>query len=149
MTIQDQVIGSLCAWREARGGLGPGMTSILNVLMNRAAKRGTNVYTEATRKLQFSSMTTKGDPQLTNFPAAMDPQWQQALALASLADDGQLEDTTGGATVYYNPHGLTPAEIEGTFTLPDGTTIPWVKGWDRAAVRYTVTIANQYFFLEI
>jgi len=100
MTIQDQVIGALTAWRENRGGGTPGMQSVINVLVNRAAKRGTSVYAEAVRRWQFSSMTAPGDPNLDLFPADNDPQWQQALILAVEAATS-LQDITGGATSYY------------------------------------------------
>jgi hypothetical protein len=148
MTIQDQVVGAICVWRENREGGVSGMQSVFNVLMNRAAKRTTDVYTEAVRKLQFSSMTAPGDPELVLYPTNMDSQWAEALTLAYQASTGNLEDLTGGATLYYAPQGLTESEIDGTYTLPDGTIIPWVKGWNQAAVTYTCTIAKQVFFRE-
>lgn len=108
MNIQDQVIGALCAWRENRGGGTPGMQSVINVLVNRATHRGTDVYTEATRRLQFSSMTADGDPNLILFPQDNDQQWQDALALASSAARSALDDITGGATSYYALSMSTP-----------------------------------------
>ena len=108
MTIQDQVVGALTAWRENRGGGVAGMTSVINVLVNRATHRGTDVYTEAVRRLQFSSMTAAGDPNLILFPADNDPQWQEALTLASQASRGSLDDITGGATSYYALSMTTP-----------------------------------------
>lgn len=108
MTIQDQIIGALCAWREARGGGSAGLTSVLNVLMNRAAQRHTDVYTEATRRLQFSSMTATGDPNLILYPADADPQWAEALTLAQQAANGTLEDITQGSTSYYALSMSTP-----------------------------------------
>jgi hypothetical protein len=101
MTIQDEAIGALCAWRENRGGGEPGMHSVLNVLVNRAAQRGTSVYAEAVRNWQFSSMTAPGDPNLILFPPDSDPQWQIALNLAGYAAGGVLADITDGATSYY------------------------------------------------
>lgn len=74
------------------------MQSVLNVLANRAAQRKTSVYAEAVRKMQFSSMTAPGDPELTLFPTPTDPQWIEALTLAGIDN---LEDITGGATFYY------------------------------------------------
>ena len=108
MTIQDQAIGALTAWREARGGGVAGLTSVLNVLMNRAAKRKTSVYAEAVRRLQFSSMTATGDPNLILFPAENDPQWQEALTLAAQGAAYALQDITGGATSYYAQSMPTP-----------------------------------------
>lgn len=93
-------------WRENRGGGTAGLTSVLNVLQNRAAKRKTDVYSEAVRRLQFSSMTAPGDPNLVLFPADNDPQWQEALVLA--AQGPALADITGGATSYYAVSMLQP-----------------------------------------
>ena len=101
MTQQDKVIGALCAWRENRGGGTAGLQSVLNVLQNRAIHRGTSIYAEATRRLQFSSMTAPGDPNLIIYPADDDPQWAMALVLAGQMADGVLQDITGGATSYY------------------------------------------------
>ena len=145
MTIQDQVIGALCCWREARGGLPQpnAMQSILNVLHNRATKHGTDIYTEATRKLQFSSLTAHGDPELTLWPSDSDPQWVTALKLAATP----LSDITGGATDYYAPRGIV-TKLGKTFTTPDGTVYPFPDGWNESAVKYTCTIANQLFFSE-
>ena len=130
MTVQDQAIAALTIWRENRGGGIPGMQSVLNVIMNRAKKRGTDVYTEAVRKWQFSSMTAPGDANLILYPAGSDPQWQQALALTKQADAGTLEDITGGATSYYAPAGM-----------PDGKAPDWV-----ATMTQTAVIAKQIFF---
>lgn len=130
LTIQDQVIGSLCAWREARGGGVEGMQGVWNVLINRASTRHTDVFTEATRRLQFSSMTAPGDPNLVKFPTAADSQWAEALTLAYQASVGQLDDITGGATSYYAPKGM-----------PDGKAPGWA-----ATMTQTVIIAGQIFF---
>ena len=127
MTIQDQVVGALTAWRENRGGGVAGMTSVINVLVNRATHRGTDVYTEAVRRLQFSSMTAAGDPNLILFPADNDQQWQEALALASQASRGALDDITGGATSYY------------------ALSMPTPPYW-AASMTKTVEIENQVFF---
>lgn len=130
MTIQDEVVGALCAWRENRGGGVQGMQSVLNVLINRAAHRKTSVYEEAVRKWQFSSMTAPGDANLILYPTAIDPQWAEALALASQASQGLLSDITGGATSYYAPAGM-----------PDGKAPSWA-----ATMTETATIAGQIFF---
>ena len=130
MTMQDQIIGSLCIWRENRGGGVQGMQSVLNVLMNRAAKRNTSVYEESVRKWQFSSMTAPGDANLILYPTVMDAQWAEALALTSQAASGTLDDLTEGATSYYAPAGM-----------PGGNAPSWA-----ASMTQTVTIAGQIFF---
>ena len=106
------------------------MQSVFNVLMNRAAERGTDVYTEAVRKWQFSSMTAAGSSQLILYPSAADPQWAEALAIASQAAAGTLEDITGGATSYFAPAGM-----------PGGVAPAWA-----ATMTRTAEIAGQIFF---
>ena len=103
------------------------MQSVINVLVNRATHRGTDVYSEAVRRLQFSSMTAAGDPNLILYPVDNDPQWVQALALTSLASKGSLEDITGGATSYY------------------ALSMPEPPYWAASMTR-TVTIEGQVFF---
>ena len=103
------------------------MQSVLNVLMNRAAARETSVYAEAVRRLQFSSMTEPGDPNLILYPPDTDVQWNAALNLMVQADAGTLADLTGGATNYYALSMTTPP--------------PWV-----ASMTQTVVIAGQAFF---
>ena len=127
MTIADQFMLALTAWRENRGGGIPGMQSVINVVCNRAAHRRTDPYTECVRPMQFSSLTAKGDPELTLWPVDNDPQWLEAITLAGQAAAGTLEDITGGATSYY------------ALTM---TTPPY---W-AASMTPTVTIANQAFF---
>lgn len=130
MTIQDQVIGALTIWRENRGGGTQGMQSVLNVLMNRAKNRATSVYTEALRRLQFSSMTAAGDPNLVIYPADGDPEWREALSLTAQAAAETLSDITQGATNYYAPRGMK-----------NGQPPSWAL-----AMTQTVTIAGQIFF---
>jgi N-acetylmuramoyl-L-alanine amidase len=101
MGPEDEIIGALTAWRENRGGGRLGMQSVLNVLVNRANARKTSVYTEAVRPMQFSSMTAKGDPNLSEYPLATDPQWAMALILAGQMTNGTLPDITQGSTSYY------------------------------------------------
>jgi hypothetical protein len=113
MTIQDQVIGALCAWRENRGGGTTGMQSVFNVLMNRAELHGTDVYTEATARLQFSAMTAQGDPETTLFAHANVSKadwdaWEDALTIAGQAANDALPDITGGAVNYYALTMATP-----------------------------------------
>ena len=64
---------ALCAWRENRSGGRVGMQSVLNVLANRARRDNTSMYAEAVRKLQFSSMTARGDSQTVLWPIEGDP----------------------------------------------------------------------------
>jgi hypothetical protein len=152
-TFVDQAIGALCAWRENRGGGQQGMQSVLNVLANRAAARGTNVYTEATRLGQFSSISAPGNAELATWPtpakAADYEAWEIALSLVEAAANGGLADITGGATLYY-AEALPPSEhrLGKTITLLDGSVAPFPDGWNEAVVRQTGAIAGQLFFRE-
>jgi hypothetical protein len=145
MTIQDQVILALTMWRENRGGGIAGMQSVANVVMNRAVQRKTSAFVECLRPLQFSSLTAKGDPELTLWPQETDEYWVSALLLAAKAAEGTLEDITGGADLYYAPKGLVTTRGQ-KFTLPNGNVIQFPDGWNENAVVYTCTIADQVFF---
>jgi hypothetical protein len=145
MTIADQFVLALTAWRENRGGGIAGMQSVINVVCNRSTHRRTDAYTECVRPMQFSSLTAKGDPELTLWPADNDPQWLEAIALAGQAAVGTLEDITDGSNLYFSPVGI--GQTTKTFVLPDGTSIPFPMGWNPAAVTYKTKIAGQYFFI--
>lgn len=99
MTVADQFMLALTAWRENRGGGRAGMQSVINVVLNRAKRRNTTPYEECVRPWQFSSITAKDDPQLANWPTATDPAWHEAQNLA--AEGNGLNDITSGATNYY------------------------------------------------
>ena len=145
MTPQDIAIGSLCSWRECRNAGQPGLQSIINVLQNRAKRDGTSIYTEATAKLQVSSLTAAGDPELILWPQETDPQWQMALSLMQQAAGGTLADLTNGSTLYYAPASIPSGA---SITLPSGTTIPFPKSWAVSVVQYQVTIGGQVFLTE-
>jgi len=145
MRVQDEVMLALTMWRENRGGGVAGMQSVGNVILNRAAKRGTSVWAVCTARLQFSSLTAPGDPELTLWPADSDPSWATALDLASRAAAGVLEDITHGAVLYYAPRAI---RTDKTYTLPDGTIVPFPKPWNPVVVEYLCEIAGQLFFGE-
>jgi hypothetical protein len=147
MTIKDEVILALTIWRENRGGGTDGMQSVANVILNTAARRKTSVWSECIRPLRFSSITAKGDPELALWPAENDMQFKTALELADMANTGELQDITRGATLYYAPHNYHAKQ---TFKLPDtGEVIPFPDGWDETKVQYLCTIAYQVFFKEL
>lgn len=126
MNTCDQWAVALCAWKENRHGGIPGMTSVINVIMNRARAKKTTPYAEVFNPLQFSSMSYQHDRQLLVRPDDDDPQWDDAQGLAVKAATGKLADITGGATSYY-------AE-----TIPE-------PGWAFKMIP-TVVIAGQKFF---
>jgi len=143
MRIQDQVVLALTIWRENRGGGIPGMQSVANVIVNRATRNKTSAFAECVKPWQFSSITAKGDPELTLWPKDDDVRWAQALDLAEQAASGALQDITGGALLYYAPHGIQATK---RFTLPNGETIPFPDRWDETVVKYLCTVQDQVFF---
>jgi spore germination cell wall hydrolase CwlJ-like protein len=122
MTLSDQFLIALTAWRENRGGGYPGMQSVANVILNRAAARGTAPYQECVRPLQFTSICPP--PQMTAqaseanvWPSLSDPSWTVALGVAQAAVNGSLDDITGGATNYYALSMATPPAWAGAMTM--------------------------------
>lgn len=97
----DYAILALCLWREDRSGGREGMIGVGCCVRNRVARAKSSFYEECVKPWQFSSLTAKGDPQLTVFPAASDPLWSLASAIAETIIDGTQADVTGGATNYY------------------------------------------------
>lgn len=129
---QVPAVIALTAWRENDEGGTDGMQSVINTLQNRAARRGTDMYTEAIRPMQYSSIAPPPemkarDSEAARWPALNDSAYATALQLAEQALDGTLADITGGATNYY---ALSMEEP------PD-----WA-----AEMTYTVTIKGQKFF---
>lgn len=145
MTADDVFMLKLTAWRENRGGGLQGMQSVMNVLLNRAARNKTSPYTEATRPMQFSSIAAPGNPELPIWPNVNDGDWQVTESLAASAEQNTLDDITEGATLYYAPGSIATTE---TLELPDGKVVPFPMSWNKAGIRFTVEIENQLFFRE-
>lgn len=101
MLLWNEFVLALTSWRENRGGGTRGMQSVINVVMNRSKRDGTSPYAECVRRLQFSSLTAPGDPELTLWPLEADATFLEATNLAQAALDGKLEDITDGAVDYF------------------------------------------------
>jgi len=126
-----------------------GMQSVINVVMNRSIRDRVSPAAECERRLQFSSMTAAGDPELALWPQDSDTLWLQALQMAQQAKNGTLADLTNGSIDYYAPKGIAPSRQDPVpFTLPDGTEVPFPKGWNRAVLTFQAEIADQLFFRE-
>lgn len=93
--------GALVAWREARGEGRDGMRAVLHVVANRAKAQNKSWAQIIYQKMQFSSMTYGGDPQLANIPVKPDPQFMDAYEIADLIFNGGDYDLTEGATFYF------------------------------------------------
>jgi spore germination cell wall hydrolase CwlJ-like protein len=134
---------ALTIWRENRSGGLSGMQSVANVILNRVKARGTDPYTECVRPLQFTSVSGKGDPELTLWPNSSDLQWRSALTVVAQATAGTLEDITKGALLYYAPHSIRTTK---TYRWLDGTIVPFPEDWNAAAVTPLCSIGSQLFF---
>lgn len=127
----DLFMTALCMYREDRSGASAGMVAVGCVLRNRVARDKSTFYAEVVKRLQFSSITAPGDPELSLYPVTTDPSWVLAGKCALLVIDNEIADTTGGATLYY------------------AESIAFPKSWDRSKVRQTVSVGGQLFFEEI
>jgi len=92
---------ALCAWREARGEGRDGIRGVLHVIANRATKQSKTWAEIVYARLQFSSMTYGGDPQLCVIPAPPDPAFVDCYELADAIYQGHDFDLTNGATHYF------------------------------------------------
>nr|BDD44515.1 hypothetical protein 14 [Moraxellaceae bacterium] len=116
---------------EARGEGRRGMEAVAAVVMNRAAIGGwwgDSVIAVCKAPWQFSAWN-ENDPNAALIrglkPGQGDSLFDLAYEIAGDAIAGRLDDPTGGATHYYNPHVVTPS---------------WVTAFNE-----TVTIGNHRF----
>lgn len=147
MTIDDQFLLKLAAWRENRGGGALGMQSVMNVILNRAKRDGSTPYAECVKRLQFSSISAAADAELVLWPGETDADWIIADALIARAIAGDLNDITGGATMYYAPKAIK--NTARVMDLPTGETVPFPADWNPLKLKFTRLIANQAFFAEV
>lgn len=108
----DLAIFALTVWRESRGEGTPGMKAVACSIRNRVLRPtwwGSTYYEVTTRRLQYSAMTLKNDPQLTTWPTRADPQFNQALWICSEVMDGRMESPVTGADSYYDDSIRPPA----------------------------------------
>jgi hypothetical protein len=125
------------------------MTAVGCVVRNRMLKHSSSYFTEVTKRLQFSSITAPGDPQLTVFPTELDAIWKLAQSVAALIVLETTPDTTNGSTMYYAPKALTGGNVAPTPIEINGVDRPFPKGWDRTKVKFEAVIGNQIFFSEV
>lgn len=145
MTHSDYFMLALCLWREARGEGYAGQVAVACVVRNRVLKTHTNYYAQVVKPWAFSSITAKGDLQLASYPNVLDSQWLQCQNIAQSVADGEIGDTTGGATLYWNPQGIHSSH---TFTCLDGKVVSFPDSWNPAVVEETVQIGAHIFLKE-
>ncbi len=115
LTSKDREVDLLArtAWGEARGDGRWGMQAVINVVMNRvnAGKWWGRTVEEVVLKPWQFSCWNENDPnrrQVLDITED-DAQFKQAVALAKLALNDNLPDTTDGATHYYAAYTKEPA----------------------------------------
>jgi spore germination cell wall hydrolase CwlJ-like protein len=135
------------AWKENRAGKIPGMTSIINVVMNRSKMHHVPVDSIIMQPKQFTSMSVRSDPEYGVDPSkstGIDAvAWASAQQLASQADSGTLKDITNGSTLYYSPKSIKTNKY---FKLPSGEMVLFPQTWNPKAVKFQAEIAGQLFF---
>jgi N-acetylmuramoyl-L-alanine amidase len=131
MNHADYALVALTLWREARGEGTTGMTAVACVIRNRVHKHNSTPFAQCVKKWAFSSITDPKDQQLTLYPVDTDPQWQQAQLIAGNVLDGQTQDITSGATLYY----------DGSISFP--------SSWNLAAVKAVGKIGRLNLFREV
>lgn len=130
--FSDQEIVAKTLWGEARGEGHEGMQAVCNVIQNRVNSGiywwGSTFRTVCLASFQFSCWLS-GDPNRAKLLAVTqdDPQYADAISIASESMAGNLPDITGGATSYY------------ANSMPEPPS--WAEGLSPTAV-----IGNQSFF---
>lgn len=98
-----RVVLAATAWGEARGGGLSGMTDVLSVVMNRAARGwAASPAGVCLARLQFSCLNPGSSSAAEIAAVALtEPSFALALGLADRALAGRLGDMTGGADSYF------------------------------------------------
>lgn len=99
------VLLALTVWREARGEPHDAKRGVAWSIRNRTLRPGwwgTNYVSVITKAWQYTSMTGKGDPNLSKWPRTDDDLW---IASQQAAEEAYLcagTDPTGGAHSYFD-----------------------------------------------
>ena len=136
MMTYEQWLAAVCLWREARGQSIAVKTAIWHVIQNRAsdAKRRwpRTISGVVAQRMQFSSMTAPGDPNLVLWPTEPIPganagaDWNAFLDCQTVVESPLAADPANGANMYESepvdkrPKWSDPNEA--TLTLDLGNT---------------------------
>jgi hypothetical protein len=128
LLTQDQWMGALCLWREARGCTHESRLGVYWVLLNRVRdprRRWPGNLTDVVLEpKQFSSFNV-GDPNSVKFPNSTDVAFE---ACCEIAQSPGVSDPTIGATNYHS--------------IPEGKPLP---AWADPA-KLTITIGPFKFY---
>jgi len=103
--MSELALLALCVWREASNQSPAAKLGVAWSIKNRTLKPqwwGTDYLSVLGKRLQYSSFTSPGDPNLIRWPLVTDPSWADSLTAAQAAYLGDSPDPTGGATSYYS-----------------------------------------------
>lgn len=106
----DMIFLALTIWREARGESEEVQRGVAFSILNRMQKpawwnshKTNDVPSVVFKRLQYSSLTHKYDPQLRTWPPASDdPVWLQCIQVASEALSQVSDNPVAGANSYYD-----------------------------------------------
>lgn len=101
----DIVFLALTIWRESRGERWLAKVAVAHSILNRVARPswwGKDIMSVVFKRLQYSSLTHKQDPQLTTWPRGDDPSWKESLEVASGVIDGIISNPFPGADSYHD-----------------------------------------------
>lgn len=102
----------LTVWREARGESLDAKLAVAYSIMDRVEHPswwGDSVLQVVGKRLQYSSMTAHGDPNLTAWPVDSDASWQESLLAASTAYSKTQPNPAPNADSYFDVSIAPPA----------------------------------------
>lgn len=107
MTQQDYecILLALCLWREARGETVDTKRAVAWSIRNRVNHKSWwgGTWSEViTKREQYSSMTSTGDPNLVKWPIETDTSWMACMDVATEVYGTPLADPSNGATHYFD-----------------------------------------------
>jgi len=109
--VTEQMLLALVIWREARGESIPCRIAVGFTVLNRVGRPswwGRDVCDVIGKAWQYSSMTARGDVQLTTWPKLTDQTWLESLTLAAQILAGAVSTPTPGADSYHDLSVGTP-----------------------------------------
>lgn len=102
----DLIFLALTVWREARGQKRDCQLAVAYSILNRVEHPkwwGKDICSVVFARLQYSSMTYKGDVQLTTWPVnSQDPSWLSCLSASQAAINKTEPNPVPGADSYYD-----------------------------------------------
>ena len=103
----EVILLAITLWREARSEPIESKRAVAWSIRNRVKATpprwwGHSWVDVLIKPWQYTSVTGVGDPNLVKWPKDNDPSWQECLVVADEVFNGQGNDTTGGATHYFD-----------------------------------------------